>query len=117
MGLPSDLARQLQNPHFAPVTGVGAQGRGENAACGDELLIEVEARQGRLSVRYQVRGCAALVAGSSLWAAQMDQSSVAEAQAADAQSVLDAAGGLPPRSQHVARVIERAWRQALAGLA
>jgi NifU-like protein involved in Fe-S cluster formation len=117
MGLPSDLAQQLQNPYFAPLQGVGAQGRAENAACGDELTIEVEAQEGRFQVRYQVRGCAALVAGSSLWVAHVDQIEAAQAEALDPKALFDAAGGLPARSQHVARVIERAWRQALAGLA
>jgi len=116
MVLPEQLAAHLADPVLAPLSGVGRQGYGENAACGDELWLEVaEGPAGALEVRYRVLGCAALVAGASLWVSAVRAAVDAgeDAAALEPGAVLGAAGGLPARSRHVERVITRAWSEAL----
>lgn len=116
MVLPEQLAAHLADPLLAPLSGVGRQGYGENAACGDELWLEVaEGPSGELEVRYRVRGCAALVAGTSLWVSAVRRAVAGggDPLGLDPGAVLAAAGGLPARSRHVERVIARAWGQAL----
>lgn len=114
MALAPEFAAHLANPVLAPLNGVGTQGYGENAACGDELWFEVGDLGGPADarLRYRVVGCAALVAGASLWVAAVR--AAADPLALDVAAVLAAAGGLPARSGHVAGVIERAWRAATA---
>ena len=108
MALPSELSRHLGNPVQAPLQGQGTPGYGENAACGDELWFEL-GPDGALG--YRVIGCAALVASASCFVAAVRASSAP--RTVEPAQVLAAAGGLPARSAHVLRVIERAWRGAL----
>ena len=76
-----------------------------NPACGDILRLAVAMVNGRVTeTRYKIRGCTASIAAGSALTELMDQRTVAELAAIDANAIEAALGGLPPASSHAAHL-------------
>ena len=115
--LPDSLRKHLLHP-----VGAGAPdpandfrtGRAENAACGDLLVLHVRERDGVLSLRFQARGCSAVLAVASWLCERLEGASVAEAARLDVAAEVEALGGLPRQRRHATAVATRALRSAMA---
>mgnify|MGYP002628456115 CR=1 FL=1 len=96
--------------------GEGAvQGRGENPACGDVLVLslDLDPVTGTLLAAFQARGCSAVIAVASLVAECVVGMSPQRARLLPIKDLVDEAGGLDRLQTHAIRVAERALRSAL----
>ena len=91
-------------------------GRAENPACGDVVVLYVSRGAGPLEVRYQVVGCAAVLAVSAYLADRVEGLGRDAARAFDLEAAIEALGGLPRPRRHAISVCRRALHAALDGI-
>ncbi|MHC4263744.1 MAG: iron-sulfur cluster assembly scaffold protein [Planctomycetota bacterium] len=109
-------------PHLTAPTHVGdldppcVEARGENAACGDELVLRGACRDGRVELRFRARACSAVIAVASYVLEELEGRPLAEIAAFDVEAAIDAAGGLPRHRQHATRVVGRALAEVVRQL-
>jgi len=85
-----------------------------NPACGDVLILWVRFEGDRASaVRYQARGCTALVAAGSALTVLLEGMTRQEMAAVGAGEIEAALGGLPAESMHAAALCAAAVRALL----
>jgi nitrogen fixation NifU-like protein len=85
-----------------------------NEACGDVLRIDVEVIENVVTrIVFQARACSAVIGVASLITTAALKSNVADVQSLDIQSLIEAAGGVPPSKKHAGRVVRRALSDAL----
>jgi nitrogen fixation NifU-like protein len=90
-------------------------GRGENAACGDLVVISVAPdAEGRTRASFQARACSASIACASLVVEAVHDLTLAEALRFDVAALVRRAGGLPHFRRHAVEVVARALEQAVA---
>jgi nitrogen fixation NifU-like protein len=84
-----------------------------NPVCGDILRLWLSIDGGRLSARFQAKGCVAAIAASSVLTELAQGKTVEEAARIRAAQIAAALGGLPPESGHAAVLAEEALQTAL----
>jgi NifU-like protein involved in Fe-S cluster formation len=114
------LTKHLFAPRYSGVlpSNSAVEGRGENPACGDVLVIYLDlAQDGSLKAAFQARGCSAVIAVASLVTEAVYGGTVASAAALSVKGLVDEAGGLSRMQGHAVRVAGRALQVALDRLA
>lgn len=115
--LPETLREHLVRPVGAgepdPAEGF-RRGLAENPACGDVLVLHVREGAEGLDVRFQARGCSAVLAVASFLCERLAGLDRAGALAFDLESEIEELGGLPRPRRHAIAVGQRALRDALA---
>src|SRR5262245_22723900 len=112
--LPPPLEQRFRAPrHAGSLGGAARRGSGENAACGDQL--ELELADGRIArAAFRARGCSGVIAVADLLCERAVGLTPAQAVALDLASVVDQLGGLPPTRRHALDVCRRALEHACA---
>jgi NifU-like protein involved in Fe-S cluster formation len=116
MALSPQLTAHLMAPgHVGElVEGPGrGTGQGENAACGDVLVLQLRFAPG-LELAWRAQACGAVIAVASLAAAALTGLTREEVARFDVAGAVADAGGLDRRQAHAVRVFERALAEALA---
>lgn len=117
--LPQILTQHLLNPCKSGVlrSNSAVEGRGENPACGDVLMIYLDLGQdGSIEAAFQARGCSAVIAVASLVTGAIHGGTPAAAAALSVKEMVDEAGGLDRMQSHAVRVVSRALGEALSQL-
>jgi nitrogen fixation NifU-like protein len=114
--LPAALEEHFRAPRHARALGAAARrGVGENAACGDALVLELEFTGDRIAnAAFRARGCSAVIALADLVCERVRGLTLAEASAFDVARAVEGLGGLPPARRHAVEVCRRALAQACA---
>ena len=95
--------------------GANALGYMTNPVCGDNLLLMLRVRDGRIEeARWQSDGCVASIAASSLLSELLPGRSLAEAESITREAVVEALGGLPASKLHASVLAADALHAALA---
>ncbi len=117
-GLPPTLEDHFRSPRSGErLAVVSGRGRSENPACGDLLEIEVRVDGGRVEdAAFRAHGCSSVIAVASLVLEAIRGAAVDEVARFDTSAAVARAGGLPPTRAHAIAVVERALREALAGV-
>ncbi|MBM3976912.1 MAG: iron-sulfur cluster assembly scaffold protein [Planctomycetes bacterium] len=112
--LPAALELAFRSPrHGGGLVAADARGRAANAACGDELELEFQVRDGRITAAgFRVRGCSGLIACAELLCVDLEGRSCADARGYDLAARVSELGGLPPARRHALEVCRRALEQA-----
>lgn len=98
---------RLEAPNLVGVAGVPGRG--------PYLVLHLGLNEDRITdAGFQCHGCGATIASGSMLTELVLGRTVAEAQAFDAATVLDALDGLPADKRHCAGLAVNALRQALA---
>jgi NifU-like protein involved in Fe-S cluster formation len=69
-----------------------------------------------LVARFRAEACSATLAVASLVCTALESATLEQASALDCESLIAAAGGLPPAKRHAGQVVARALAGALADL-
>lgn len=86
-----------------------------NPICGDEMRLDLEIRDGRITdCRFKTRGCTAAIAASSMVTEMMKGRTLQEAQAIREEDIAKALGGLPPEKLHCSVLGHQAIEAAIA---
>jgi NifU-like protein involved in Fe-S cluster formation len=117
--LPAALELAFRSPrHGGGLVAPDARGRAANAACGDELELEFQVRDGRITAAgFRVRGCSGLIACAELLCAELEGCASADAPGYDLTARVAELGGLPPARRHALEVCRRALEQAFPAAA
>lgn len=115
--LPPLLAEHFSRPrnvHDLPAA--THEGRAENPACGDVLVLRLLVVAGRVErAAFRAEGCSALIACASLVTEALRGRTPEEALDLDPEGLVREAGGLPPGKEHAPAVLKRAIERALGG--
>ncbi|TAJ07718.1 MAG: iron-sulfur cluster assembly scaffold protein [Planctomycetota bacterium] len=115
--LPDALNQHFRAPrHAGSLAGGARRGAAQNAACGDDLVLELELAAGRIAdAAFRARGCSGVIAVADVLCERVRGLSPAEALALDLARAIDELGGLPPARRHALEVCRRALEQACSG--
>lgn len=78
-----------------------ASGIGGDASCGDEMVLYIKVKNDIIvDSSFQVQGCVAAIASSSVTTEMVQGKTIKEAQKITANDISDALGGLPEVKMH-----------------
>jgi NifU-like protein involved in Fe-S cluster formation len=114
--LPPALDQHFRTPrHAGTLGGAARRGAGANAACGDELALELELVGDRAAAAaFRARACSGVIAVADVLCERVRGLTSAEALALDLARAIDELGELPPARRHALEVCRRALEQACA---
>ncbi|MFT4709269.1 MAG: NifU-like protein involved in Fe-S cluster formation [Bacteroidia bacterium] len=113
------LTEHLMEPRNSGVlpSNTAVEGRGENPACGDVLVIYLDrTKDGTIEAAFQARGCSAVIAVASMVTGAAHGGTPAAAAALSVKEMVEEAGGLDRMQSHAVRVVKRALGEALGRL-
>lgn len=115
----SDVVKDhFMNPRnvFTEEEGFIADGEGltGNIKCGDEMLMKIQVRDGRISeCRWKTYGCASAIASTSMLSETVKGMTLDEAYGVTPEMIVDKLGGLPGNKIHCSVLGDKAIRAAI----
>jgi NifU-like protein involved in Fe-S cluster formation len=94
----------------------GSDGRGEvgNIACGDQMLVVIKVKEGKITdCKWKTYGCASAIASTSMMSEMVIGMDLKQAYRIKPEDIVGKLGGLPDHKIHCSVLGDRALRAAI----